>query len=132
MKAPLITLILTAALTLLVACSASTGRDSDNADINSSINPDGSCTQDYIRNYNEVVIQAKNLQDNLDRKMSTENIVNQAQILKNACDRFYAKHNNINCKVDIDNSKVKIASATHKRNCDTARQIIDSNQNSSN
>ena len=128
MKAPLITLSLTAALAFLVACSEPKGKESDNAELEASINPDGSCTEEYIRKYNEVVNQAKTLQENVDRKMTSDHIVSQAQALKKSCDGFYAKHNNINCKVEIDHSVVKIGSAAHKQKCEAARQLIDSNQ----
>ncbi|MBC7465852.1 MAG: hypothetical protein H7256_07655 [Bdellovibrio sp.] len=109
--------------------SGQVGKVSDSPELIASINPDGSCTQEYIRSDNEIVIQAKSLQDNLVQKMAPENIVNQAQNLKYSCACFFAKHSNINCKVETDPNKVKIASASQKQTCDKARQIIESNQN---
>ena len=118
------TLILTSTA-LLVACS---GADNKESLANVSVNADGTCTQDFTDSYAAVYNESNRLQERLERNLPTSKIINQALNLKYVCDQFFIKHNQINCKMEVDHQKVKVTSASLVNKCQMAQQILQSSQ----
>lgn len=61
----------------------------------------------------------------IDWKRLDSEIFHQAQVLKNACEQFYPKHENVSCKAEVDYKKVMISSNDQKPKCEAAQKVLD-------
>lgn len=119
-------------LATLTACSGGGGEDGNSGNEGTvSTTSDGNCTSAFIFSYNSIVFEALTLKNYIDWKRSNSEIFHQAQVLKNACDQFFPKHENVSCKAEVDYKETMISSNDQKPKCQAAQKVLDL-QNGSN
>lgn len=119
-------------LATLSACSGSGGGGEKSGNGGTvSTTSDGNCSSDFISSYNSIVFEASTLKNYIDWKRTDSEIFHQAQVLKNVCDQFFPKHENVSCKAEVDYKEVMISSNAQKPKCEAAQKVLDL-QNGSN
>ncbi len=86
---------------------------------------DGNCSSDFIFSYNNIILEASTLKNYINWKRSDSEIFHQAQVLKNACEKVYPKHENVSCKAEVDHKEVMISSNDQKPKCEFAQKVLD-------
>lgn len=116
---------------VISACSGSGGSEGSDNNVGAvSIDSSGNCSATFISDINNIIYETKILKDYFNKKRTDSEIFHQAELVINACDLFFSKHDNVTCMAKIDDNETSVSNAKIKPNCEAAQQILDL-QNSS-
>lgn len=109
-------------MTTVAACSGDSGDGKAK-----SVDTNGYCTQEFVTDYNIVTSEAGSVKTSLELKKGDEALLKALKVLKNSCEKFFSKHNNIQCKAEVDYKETTISSSDHTSRCELAQKIVDEN-----
>ncbi|WP_347359574.1 hypothetical protein [Bdellovibrio sp.] len=115
-----------AAMMALSACAGGKG----GADVhtvptqNVSVDAAGNCSPDYVSKYNDMIYEARLLETQASMATSPTQVIGQLKALDLACQRFFAKHDNVSCKAELDGRTSTIKSSNPKPACNKAKEIL--------
>ncbi|WP_374034159.1 hypothetical protein ACES2I_16595 [Bdellovibrio bacteriovorus] len=103
-------------MTMLTACAGGGGSDDGNAKANS-VDANGYCTQEFVTNYNNVLLEFNHLQILLGGIPNEDRILAQMKAAHGACKKLFPQHEDVTCKAEVKYEITDISSNTFKEGC---------------
>jgi hypothetical protein len=94
-------------------------------DSNKSVDTDGTCSTQFVADYNTVASSASAVQSAAqDKSLAPADVMTKLKAMKTACDSLLQSHANVTCRAEFNSESKLVSSADKKDACQTINKIL--------